>query len=274
MVSEAYRMSRPMLSTMNSLPKPSWAAITGGVFAAVLIVAWLLRPDQWFALVGGVVLILVAMTLPRLKDIEGTVKGFKATMYQREIVEAVVSKIEAPRVGGEVTTQPSSEHESAPPASPATPATARPEPVRHISRQGQLKAIPLRGWPKLSTTRAQREEWARFLRPYSTNEFADALVNIVREGDQVPPLRALSADRVRLEQDLFGAILEYQTEVARSPNAVVAGSEYTLQQEIQRFWTRPESLSDEETADLAQRVRNWTKRRSEGPTSQRLSPEI
>jgi hypothetical protein len=65
----------------------------------------------------------------------------------------------------------------------------------------------------------------------------------------------LSADRIRLEQDLFGAILELQS--LRKDDYEPSEPERLDEalRRIETFWNQPEGLADEEVADLTTLVR-------------------
>lgn len=78
----------------------------------------------------------------------------------------------------------------------------------------------------------------------SPEELAERIVEYVQLRS-VPGLRALSDDRIRLEQSLFGAILRLQT--LRTSGAEARDPERLAEalSQIETFWSRPEQLSDE-----------------------------
>jgi hypothetical protein len=62
----------------------------------------------------------------------------------------------------------------------------------------------------------------------------------------VPGMRALSAERIRLEQDLFGAILQLRTLRSRGARPRDSRQMDKVLGRIEAFWSTPEGLSDEE----------------------------
>lgn len=71
----------------------------------------------------------------------------------------------------------------------------------------------------------------------------------------VPGLRALSPERVRREQELFGAILELQTRRAQGATVQDAGRLVQALEQIEVFWSRPEQLGDEAVENTTALVR-------------------
>lgn len=88
----------------------------------------------------------------------------------------------------------------------------------------------------------------------SPEELAERVVQYVGLRT-VPGLRGLSADRIRREKDLFGAILELQTLRSRGVQPSDAWRLGAALDQIELFWTRPELLSDESVEDLTAQIR-------------------
>jgi hypothetical protein len=71
----------------------------------------------------------------------------------------------------------------------------------------------------------------------------------------VPGLRGLSPDRIRLETDLFAAILVLQTRRSEGAQARDPGRLASALERIEEFWSRPELLSDEAVSNTTALVR-------------------
>ncbi len=89
-------------------------------------------------------------------------------------------------------------------------------------------------------------------------ELAERVVDYVNLRG-VPGMRALSAERIRLEQDLFGAILELQTLRSRGARPRDTRQMDKVLDRIEAFWSTPENLSDEAVADSTVAVREVLK---------------
>lgn len=86
-------------------------------------------------------------------------------------------------------------------------------------------------------------------------ELADRLIEYV-EIRSVPGLRGLSTDRIRLEQELFGAILELQS---LRKDGYEPSDEERLEEALRKivtFWDHPERLADQEVGSLTTLVRD------------------
>jgi len=89
----------------------------------------------------------------------------------------------------------------------------------------------------------------------TVKELADGVLRYVGLRS-VPGLRNLSPERISLEKELFGAVLELQS--LRAAGTIAYSSELSdAVQRIDQFWTNPEQLSDPmvaETTTAIQRV--------------------
>lgn len=85
-------------------------------------------------------------------------------------------------------------------------------------------------------------------RATSPEDLADSVSRYV-ELRTTPGLRHLSPNRIRLEQDFFGAALDLQSRRAQGARPADAARLALAVELIRTFWVRPELLSDEDVAD-------------------------
>jgi hypothetical protein len=253
-------------------PDPSWPAIGGYTAGVSLLLIWILvAPSNWLALVGGVFLVALGLFAPRLEEISAGKEGFKARLFQRQVVERITEKVSedvvekdpiAVEKGPEAVVGAVTAKSDTPRSVAEPPATKGWRVQRSWGRDSGADFV----WRDSGTGQIAIVEMKNVANAETPNDFADQLLAYVRSAGSIGPRkRGLSPDRIELEKELFGAILTYQSDLFRSPDKQFGSYEDVVREEIGRFWTHPEGLDDEQVADLTSRVKKLLKRRLEGP---------
>jgi hypothetical protein len=227
-----------------------WSAVGAWIVGAFLVVAGVVRPDGAWLVVAGVFVVIVGLTLGRLKELAAG--PFKAAFFQ-DFAEAVATQ------------------------AATTPATATAHEPVVLTRTAADSLQTIDEAPAAVTRGGGFTAQAMIVRPQDVAAAKDVpeLVQKTREyllqqtANQraLPGLRGLSADRIRAESDLYAAILELQSDRHRSGDDGTHDSyEIATQEEIVRWWNAPASLDDDQVRDLAGRIRGLIQHRiNRGP---------
>ena len=225
-----------------------------GFSLGLLIVSVGLAQNNAAIVIVGAVVALVGLAIERLKDLSaGGEKGIRASF--RKVADAVEEQLPAPEPGKpqEASTQPKE---------------VTIELGGEMKPTGELTTTYVPGGGNARAMIVKPEDIAA---AKDERELVQRVIGYVQQAQgpepaRLPGLRGLSKDRVRFEQDLFGAILDLQTDRSRSGDLGTDNAfERAVQEEIVRWWNNPEQLSDEEVVDLAGRVRSLTAMRYQRP---------
>lgn len=232
------------------LDRIKWASAAGFVVGVVMLVyAGINRDLGW--LLAGLFVLVVSLFGGKLEEVVVGKDWLRAKFFP-DFAKEVAKQLPAP-------TEPA-------PAAPAAPGDTK---VLERTATEEVKATDAAtAVVTKATGSGSGQAGASIVRP---EDVADAKTpeelarrtieylqqTMVRPGGDLPALRGLSPHRIAAEQDLFGAILELQSDRHRSGDLGTKDAyELAIQNEIVGWWNDPASLEDGEVTDLARRVRN------------------
>lgn len=237
-----------------------WASIGGFAVGVGMLVVAALRGDvAW--LVAAVFVVIVSLFGGKLQEFVANKDGFRALFFD-DYAKAVADQLTSPQS----------------PASPPIPsdsapreALSRPPQVLHRTAEDGVSTIDeavVTVHPSTATGSATAQAAALIVRPQDVaaarneQELASRVIEYLKQTmvhpiGHLPALRGLSTRRIAAEQDLFGAVLELQSDRHRGGDLGTQDAyELAIQNEIVGWWADPSSLEDDEVSDLARRVRN------------------
>jgi hypothetical protein len=241
------------LRDVSWLDRIGWAALGGYIVGVGLVIAAVAKSDAGF-LWAGVFVVVISVAGGRLKELAAGKEGFRALFFE-DFAKEVAKQLPAPETAQLPAPTPAKREpkvieryaEDHATASDKATVTVHPAPATG-SGSANSAAVIVR--PQDVAASKDEKELARRVIDYLQQSTGQA-------GRQLPALRGLSPQRIRAEQDLFGAILELQTDRHRSTDLGTEDDyERAIQSEVVRWWNAPASLDDEEVTDLARRVRD------------------
>jgi hypothetical protein len=241
------------LRDVSWLDRIGWAALGGYIVGVGLVIAAVANSDAGF-LWAGVFVVVISVAGGRLKELAAGKEGFRALFFE-DFAKEVAKQLPAP--------------ETAQLPAP-TPAKREPKVIERYAEDhataSDKATVTLH--PAAATGSGTPQAAAVIVRPQDVadarneQELARRVIDYLQQstgaaGRQLPALRGLSPHRIKAEQDLYGAILELQSDRHRSGDLGTQDAyERAIESEVVEWWNDPASLNDEEVVDLARRVRD------------------